>query len=90
MTSQGSQSHHWGTRALVLWFLGAVGFILTLGLNPGLPHGRQILYQLSHRGSPRTLEWVASLFPRGIVCIVTALLGTVRHQSLTTPSANAY
>ena len=26
MTSQGSQSHHWGTRALVLWFLGAVGF----------------------------------------------------------------
>ena len=26
--------------------------------NPGLPHGRWILYQLSHKGSPRILEWV--------------------------------
>ena len=25
---------------------------LTEGLNPGLPHCRQILYQLSHKGSP--------------------------------------
>ena len=31
----------------------------TQGSNPGLPHCRQILYQLSHKGSPRTLEWVA-------------------------------
>ena len=23
------------------------------GLNPGLPHGRQIFHQLSHKGSPR-------------------------------------
>ena len=29
------------------------------GSNPGLLHGRQILYPLSHQGSPRTLEWVA-------------------------------
>ena len=28
------------------------------GSNPGLPHCRQILYQLSHKGSPRILEWV--------------------------------
>ena len=27
-------------------------FFSTLGLNPGLPHLRQILYQLSHKGSP--------------------------------------
>ena len=27
--------------------------------NPGLPHCRKILYQLSHQGSPRILEWVA-------------------------------
>ena len=26
--------------------------------NPGLPHCRQILYQLSHKGSLRILEWV--------------------------------
>ena len=29
------------------------------GSNPGLPHSKTILYQLSHRGSPRILEWVA-------------------------------
>ena len=28
----------------------------TQGSNPGLPHGRQILYQLSHKGNPRILE----------------------------------
>ena len=33
------------------------------GLKPGLPHCRRILYQLSHKGSPRILEWVA--YPRG-------------------------
>ncbi|KAB0341238.1 hypothetical protein FD754_018164 [Muntiacus muntjak] len=27
------------------------------GLNPGLPHCRWILYQLSHQRSPRILEW---------------------------------
>ena len=30
--------------------------------NPGLPHCRWILYQLSHMGSPRVLEWVAYSF----------------------------
>ena len=33
--------------------------------NPGLPHCRRILYQLSHQGSPRILEWVAYPFSRG-------------------------
>ena len=37
----------------------------TQGLNPGLPHCRQILYQLSHKGSPEILEWVAYPFSRG-------------------------
>ena len=35
------------------------------GSNPGLPHCRWILYQLSHKGSPRILEWVAYPFSRG-------------------------
>ena len=48
------------------------------GSNPGLLHFRQILYQLSHQGSPRILEWVAypffsgSSWPRnqtGVFCI---------------------
>ena len=35
------------------------------GSKPGLPHCRCILYQLSHKGSPRILEWVAYPFSRG-------------------------
>ena len=31
------------------------GVFPTQGLNPGLPHCRQILYQLSHQGSPQML-----------------------------------
>ena len=33
--------------------------------NPGLPRCGQILYQLSHKGSPRILEWVAYPFSSG-------------------------
>ena len=33
------------------------GIFPTQGSNPGLQHCRQILYQLSHKGSPRILEW---------------------------------
>ena len=48
------------------------GIFPTQGSNPGLPHCRWILYQLSHQGSPRILEWVAYPFssrssrPRGL------------------------
>ena len=35
------------------------GIFLTQESNQGLPHCRQILYQLSHQESPRILEWVA-------------------------------
>ena len=38
------------------------GIFPTQGSNPGLPYCRQILYQLSHKGSPRVLEWVAYPF----------------------------
>ena len=31
----------------------------TQGSNPGLPHCSRVLYQLSHQGSPRTLDWLA-------------------------------
>ena len=40
------------------------GIFPTQGSNPGLPHYRQILYSLSHQGSPRILEWVAYPFSR--------------------------
>ena len=41
------------------------GIFPTWGWNPGLPHCRRILYQLSHKGSPRILEWVAYPFSSG-------------------------
>ena len=41
------------------------GIFLIQELNPGLPHCRWILYQLSHKGSPRILECVAYSFSRG-------------------------
>ena len=41
------------------------GIFPAQGLNSGLPHCRLILYQLSHQGSPRILEWVAYPFSRG-------------------------
>ena len=53
------------------------GIFPTQRSNPGLPHCRWILYQLSHKGSPRIPEWVAypfswSSWPRnwtGVSCI---------------------
>ena len=41
------------------------GIFPTQELNPGLPHCRWILYQLSHKGTPGILEWVAYPFSRG-------------------------
>ena len=41
------------------------GIFPTQGSNSGLPHCRQILYHLSHQGSPRILEWVAYPISRG-------------------------
>ena len=38
------------------------GTFPTQGSNPGLPNCRGILYQLSHKGSPRILVWVAYPF----------------------------
>ena len=54
------------------------GIFPTQGSNPGLPHCRQLLYHLSHQGSPRILEWVVCPFSRsnswprnqtGVFCI---------------------
>ena len=38
------------------------GIFPTQGSNPGLPPCKRILYQLSHKGSPRILEWVVYPF----------------------------
>ena len=41
------------------------GIFPTQELNQSLLHCRWILYQLSHKRSPRILEWVAYPFPSG-------------------------
>ena len=41
------------------------GIFPTQGSNPGLPHCRQILHWLNHKGSSRILEWIAYPFFRG-------------------------
>ena len=41
------------------------GIFPTQGSNPGLLHWGQILYQLSRKGSPSILEWVAYPFSSG-------------------------
>ena len=38
------------------------GFSQPRDLNPGLPHCRRILCQLSHKGSPKILKWVVYHF----------------------------
>ena len=55
-----SRSEYWcGWRSLLQR-------IFTIqGSNPGLPHCRWILCQLSHKGSPRILEWVTYPFSSG-------------------------
>ena len=51
-----SQNTGVGSRSLLQ------GTFPTQGSNPGPPHCRRILYQLSYQGSPRLLEWVAYPF----------------------------
>ena len=41
------------------------GIVPTQGSNPGLLDCMRIVYQLSHKGSPRIVEWVADPFSRG-------------------------
>ena len=56
-----SRPEYWNGLAFPL----LQGIFSTQGSNPGLPYCRRILYQLSHQGSPRILEWVGYPFSSG-------------------------
>ena len=68
------------------------------GSNPGLPHCRQLLYQLSAQRSPRILEWVTYPFssrsspPRNLtgVCCITGRFFTswATREALVLPGSN--
>ena len=60
-----SESHSVMSNSLQahgLWNAPGQGIFPTQESNPGLPHCRLILYQLSHQGSPRILEWASVFF----------------------------
>ena len=70
------------------------GIFPTQGLNPGIPHCRWILYQLSHKESPRILECVAYPFssrssrPRnwtGISCVGEGNGNPLQYSCLENP-----
>ena len=68
LSQPGSSVHRILQATRVRCHLHLQGIVPTQGSNPGLPHGRWILYHLSHQGSPRILEWVAYPFSRGTSC----------------------
>ena len=49
-------------RILEWWPFPSPGDLPNPGSNPSLPHCSQILYPLSHKESPRILEWIAYPF----------------------------
>ena len=53
---------HPGQKTAMVSLSFLQGIFPTQGLNPGFPHCRRILYQMSHKGSPRILEYVAYPF----------------------------
>ena len=74
------------------------GISPTQGSNPGLPHCRQILYQLSHKRSPRILERVAYPFCNGFsqpriwtgVCYIAGWFITNWNQKMLTLWKESY
>ena len=61
-------NHLWNSLSqnnAVVGFSLFQGIFPTKGSNPGLSHCRRILYQLTHKRSPRILEWAAYPFSRG-------------------------
>ena len=62
------------------------GTFPTQGSNPGLPHCRQILYQLNHKGSPRILEWIAYPFSRASSQHRNQTLGSPALQANSSPT----
>ena len=70
------------------------GTFLTQGSNPGLPHCRRILYQLSHKRNPTVLEWVGypfstrSSWPRNrtrVSCIAGGFFSSCALREALTP-----
>ena len=57
------------------------GIFPTQGLNPGLPHYRQILFQLSHRGSHSAIRVVSSAYLRLLILLPAILIPAYTSSS---------
>ena len=67
------------------------GIFSTQGSNPGLPHCRWILYQLSHQGSPIDGYWAGSFHIGCNVCLCPVIQrmftpGSAGRVTLTSPA----
>ena len=56
------------------------GIFPAQGSNPGLPHCRQILYQLSHQGSPQRNNWVQVIHARSLIFHRAALSSLIPYE----------
>ena len=66
------------------------GFFLTQGSNLGLLHYRQILYHLSHQGSPTLLSVLFFFFAAlDLPCFVQAFSGCSEQGLLSSSSVHA-
>ena len=54
----------------------------TQGLNPGLLHCRQILYPLSHQGSPRKQVGSLSLLQGNLILYQLSYSGSLRREGI--------
>ena len=66
-TDHGIQCQNTGVTSICL----LLGIFSAQRLNPGLPHCRQILYQLSHKGSPLQFMYDLNQIPYDYTMQVT-------------------
>ena len=65
---------------LTVWETGSWGIFQTLGVNPSLPHCRQILYQLNHQGSTHIVK--AMVFPIVMYRCKSWTIKKAEHQKI--------
>ena len=66
------------------------GIFLTQRSNPGLPHCMLILYQLSHKGCPRTLKWSSALQADSLPTELSGKCSGFRHLINIRPETRRY
>ena len=82
MDSPGSSVHGILQARILKWVAIPQGIFSILGLNPGLPHCRQILYHLSHQGSPTFLYYHLSTICLCVFILISNLESLIKEKFL--------